>query len=563
VSQAGEGMAETHQVLLSRGIALFQQGRFAEAETIFREILRTQASHFDALHLLGVIALQTNRAERAMPLIEQAIKLNPWVASVHCDLGMALQALHRHEEALASYDRAIALQPDIPETHNNRGNLLRVLRRHEEALACFDQAITLRPDYAVAYRNRGIVLRELHRYADALASYDKAVALRPDFAEAHRNRGLVLRDLDRLEEALASYDRAIAAWPEHAAAHGNRSVVLQDVGRHRDALDGYAKAIALRPYDPDENWNHGLCLLLLGEFERGWRQYEWRKRRNPPVVSAPYRQPAWSGGRSAAGKTLFLYWEQGFGDTIQFYRYVRLVRALGATVVLSVQDALLRLIRHAQPDLEVIGETQVPAAFDYHCPLMSLPLAIETRLGSIPTAPRYLWAEEQLKLHWQARLPDRTRPKVGIAWSGSREHDIRNRSMDLRTFLPLLSDDVEWINLQKEIVADETDALRTDGRIAHFGEALTDFSETAALLDLMDLVITVDTSVAHLAGAMGKPVWIMLPYNADWRWLLDRSDSPWYPSARLFRQSAIGDWDGVVHRIRSELRGLIDAGTLA
>jgi Tfp pilus assembly protein PilF len=475
---------------------------------------------------------------------------------------MALQALRRYGEALASYDRAIALEPGIPETHNNRGNLLRILRRHEDALACFDKAIALRPDYAVAYRNRGIVLRELHSYTDALASYDKAVTLRPDFAEAYRNRGLVLRDLNRLEEALASYDRAIAVLPDHAAVHGNRGVVLQDLGRHQDALDSYTRAIALRPDDADENWNHGLCLLMLGQFERGWRQYEWRKRRDPPVVSASYEQPAWLGDRGVAGKTVFLYWEQGFGDTIQFYRYVRLVRALGAEVVLSVQDALLRLVRHTKPDIEVVGERQIPTTFDYHCPLMSLPLAFGTRLASIPTAPGYLWAEEQLKMRWQARLPARTRPRIGIAWSGSREHDIRNRSMDLAVLLPLLSDEVEWISLQKDVTPEELEIQRGDGRIAHFGDALTDFAETAALLDLVDLIIAVDTSVAHLAGAMGKPVWIMLPYNADWRWLLDRTDSPWYPSARLFRQRAIGDWDDVIGRVRVALRGLIDNGAL-
>ena len=438
--------------------------------------------------------------------------------------------------------------------------MLRLLKRNEEALQSFDRAITLKPDYAVAYRNRGIVLRELQRRDEALGSYDKAIALQPNFAEAYRNRGLVLRDLNRLEEALASYDRAIELRSDLAAAFGNRGVVLQDLARHDEALASYDRVVALRPEDGDENWNQGLCLLLLGQFERGWRQYEWRKRREPPIASRSYPQPCWLGSENIAGKTLFLYWEQGFGDTIQFCRYARLAQARGAKVILSVQDPLLALIRLAEPDLEVIGQDQTPRKFDYHCPLMSLPLAFGTTLETIPALPRYLCADDERRGRWETRLGPKTKPRVGVVWRGNLDHNINNRWVDLATLLPLLFDDMEWISLQKDIDGDDAEMLRREARVAWFGDELTDFSDTAALLDLMDIVITVDTGVAHLAGAMGKPVWIMLPYNAGWRWLLYRSDSPWYPSARLFRQRAIGNWDDVVQRVKSELRSFIDDG---
>jgi predicted O-linked N-acetylglucosamine transferase (SPINDLY family) len=342
------------------------------------------------------------------------------------------------------------------------------------------------------------------------------------------------------------------------STHGNRGVVLQDLARHDEALVSYDKAVALRPDDADENWNQGLCLLLFGQFERGWRQYEWRKRRDRPIAKRSYSEQTWLGRQDIAGKTLFLYWEQGFGDTIQFCRYAKLARARGAEIILSVQNPLHRLISQAMPDVNVIAGDLQPARFDYHCPLMSLPLAFGTTLETVPTAPRYLWADDELRARWEARLPPKIKPRVGIVWSGSSVHDIHNRSMDLAALLPLLSEDIQWIGLQKEIAANDAELLRRESRVACFGDELRDFSDTAALIDLTDLVITIDTSVAHLAGAMGKPVWLMLPYNADWRWLLHRIDSPWYPSARLFRQRAIGNWDDVVMRVKTELRSLTE-----
>jgi hypothetical protein len=398
------------------------------------------------------------------------------------------------------------------------------LNRAEEALASFDRAIALKPDYAEAYYNRGNALRDLTRHRDALASYEQAIALKPKYADAYNNYGAAQRELKRPEQALASYEQAIALQPDHAEAH----------------------------------LNHAFCLLQLGRFEQGWREHEWRNKLGEGAAVRPYPQPLWLGDEDIAGKTLFIHWEQGFGDTIQFSRFAKLAQARGARVVMAVQQPLCALLRGLGSAIRVVSPQEVPADCDYRCPTLSLPLALRTTLAAIPAEPSYLSADAELRAAWSARLAPKRRPRIGLVWSGSTKHkNDRNRSMEFEQLLPLLDADAEWICLQREIRENDGAALRQDGRVAFFGDDLGDFSDTAALLDLMDLVITIDTSVAHLAGAMGKPVWILLPFNPDWRWLLDRDDSPWYPSARLFRQQRIGDWAAVVERVTGELRSAI------
>jgi tetratricopeptide (TPR) repeat protein len=679
------------QDIFNQGMTLHQQGKLADAERIYRDVLRHQPDHFDALHLLGVIALQTRHTERAVELIRKAIALNAQVADAHSNLGKALLDLKRPADALASYDKAIALNPDFAmahsnrgislnnlkrpadalasydkaialnpnfamthinrgttllelkrpedalasydkaialnaefaEAHNNRGNALLELKRPENALASYDMAIALNPALADAHNNRGNALLDLNRSADALASYDKAIALNPELAEAHNNRGNALQRLNRPADALASYDKAIALEPYFVAAHSNRGNTLNDLKRPEEALASCDKAIALKPgfaeahnnrgnallglnrltdalanYDeaialepnlakahsnrgnallnlnrpidalascdkaialkPDyaeAYWNKSLCLLTLGHLEQGWRQYEWRKKCDEPIANRSLPQPLWLGEEDIAGKTVFIWWEQGLGDTIQFCRYAKLVEARGAKVIMSVQQPLHGLLNQISPTIQIIGPDEVPSKFDYHCPLLSLPLAFRTTLETIPAQQQYLKADEQLRLAWAARLPPRTKPRIGLAWSGRTTHKNHyNRSIELEQFLPILNQDSDWVCLQKEVREKDLAVLQQLGRVAFFGDDLNDFSDTAALLDLMDLVITVDTSVAHLAGAMGKPVWILLPNNPDWRWLLDRNDSPWYPTVRLFRQNDTRAWDNVIVRVHDALQ---------
>lgn len=571
-------------------MALHQQGRLAEAESGYRDVLREMPGHFDALHLSGVVAFQTGRAQRGTELIARAIAIDPGLAAAHFHLGVALCALGRFADGLASYDRAIALQPDYAkahanrgvalcelkrfaeglasydmaialqpahaESHNNRGNALRELKRPAEALASYDRAIALNGNYAVAHGNRGNALRDLGRFAEALASFDRSLALKADEADVENNRANALRDLKRFDEALAGYDRAIALQPNHADAHSNRGNTLRDLGRYDQALSSYDKAIASRSDFAEALYNKGTLLLTLGDFAGGWPLYEWRKRRDEPMGVRRYAQPEWLGKEDIAGKTVFLHWEQGFGDTIQFCRYARLVQARGARVILSVQDPLLPLLTQLAAGIEVVGANDVPAAFDYHCALMSLPLALGTMLDSIPAAPSYLRADDERKARWTARLGHKTRPRIGLAWSGNRDYaDDADRSIALASFSRVPSDGVEWISLQKEIREADLEAMRALPPIAFHGDALDDFADTAALVEQMDLVVTVDTGIAHLAGALGRQVWILLPFRPDFRWLLERRDSPWYPSARLFRQGETRDWlpvlDAVSHALRT------------
>ena len=517
--QAKKPVPATLQVKFQQGLALHQQGKLADAEKFYQEVIQLEPRHFDAQHMLGVIALQTRRTQRGVEIIAKAIELNPNVAAAHSNLGEGLNNLKRPEQALASYDKAIALKPDLAEAHNNRGNALRDLGRHEEAIASYEKAIVLKPDYAEAHNNRGNALRKLTHHEEALPSYDKAIALKPDYAEAHYNRGNALKDLKHLEEAIASYDKAIALKPDYAEAYLNKS----------------------------------LLLLLMGRFEEGWRLYEWRQK--PKLSRAQsYSQPLWSGKEDIAGKTLFVHCEQGLGDTIQFCRYATLAEAHGAKVIMSAQDLLMWLVKQLSPTIDVINAKSEPSHFDYHIPLLSMPLAFKTTSQSIPSYSPYLFADTNKQKTWKQQLGTKTKFRIGLTWSGSPEHtNDHNRSIALKFLEPLLELPIEFHSLQKEYREKDKVLLGKLSQLQDHNSELHDFSDTAALLSELDLVISVDTAVAHLAGALGKTVWILLPFIPDYRWMLDRSDSPWYPTAVLFRQATMGDWEGIIDKVRNRL----------
>jgi tetratricopeptide (TPR) repeat protein len=576
-------------VKFREGLALHQQGRLIEAERFYREVLEQAPTHFDTLHFLGVLALQTLRTESGIELIEKAIALNPNSFGAYNNLGLGLRDLRRFDAALECFDKALALKPSFAEAHNGRGITLRDLKRPPDALASLDEAIVLKPDYAEAHNNRGVVLRDLKRlddtlasftaairlkpdyveaytnrgkalqdmgrFADALVNFDRAVALRPDDATAWCGRGLVLQDLGRLDDALASFDRAVTLKPDYPEAYNNRGIALQELRRRHEAIASFDKAVTLRPNYAEAYNNQSLCLLQEGHFEQGFRLYEWRKKLEEPVGNRSFPQPLWLGQEDISHKTLFVHWEQGLGDTILFSRFGALLKAQGAKVVMSVQEPLYRLFAQMKPHVEIIHEHEVPAEFDYQTPLMSLPLALRTTVQTIPSKPRYIFADEELRSAWSVRLPPKTKPRIGIVWStDTKRKSGYDRSIDLTGFLPLLSADVHWISLQKETNDADAALLREHHQIVSYHNDLRDFADTAALIDHLDLVITIDTSVAHLAGAMGKPVWIMLPYNADWKWLLDRDDTPWYPTARLFRRDDPRSWGDMIAQVAIVLR---------
>ena len=361
----------------------------------------------------------------------------------------------------------------------------------------------------------------------------------------------------RLQEALAVYDRILSLEPECVEALSDRGFIQQELRRYSEALASYDKAISICPDYAEAQFNKSRLKLLLGQYAEGWSLYEWRwKVDKYKIYFKDFKQPLWLGDQPIAGRTILLHAEQGFGDVIQFVRYVAMVEELGARVLLGVHPVLISLMQSLHGAFTLGTKLDALPAFELHCPLGSLPLAFKTEVDNIPTDIPYLFADPQRRDIWRVRLGNKVRPRVGLAWSGSAAHsNDRNRSMALRSLEPLLCLNFEFHSLQQEIRAEDQAALAGFSEILCHESELLDFADTAALVAEMDLVISVDTSVAHLAGALGKAVWILLPYAPDYRWMIERSDSPWYPTARLFRQSTIGDWGGVIEAVCSELQG--------
>ena len=521
----------------------------------YRSALELRPGFADGHFNLGNALDDLGRYEAAVASYRSALALKPGFAEAHNNLGSALSHLERHEEAIASCRSALALRPGFAEAHNNLGRALNDLKRYDEAIGSCRSALALKPDFAEAYSNLGSALNNLKRHEEAIASCRQALAIQPGLAEAHSNLGAALSAVDRHEEAIASCQRALAIKPELADAHNNLGNALNACNRHEEAIAIYQRALALQPDLAEAHLNQSFALLAIGDFEHAWKEYEWRWLTREFERLPKFKQQPWRGAGDLSGKRILLHNEQGFGDTLQFVRYVPLVAARGARVVLEVQRPLKALAGSVAGVDEVVAEGEALPGFDYQCPLLSLPLAFGTTLQSIPGEVPYLHPAPDRVAKWRALLGERTGLRIGLAWSGNRnQKNDHNRSIGLARLLPLLSvPGVRFVGLQKELREEDVEVLGKVPGFTHLGEQLEDFADTAAAVSLLDLVITVDSAVAHLAGALGRPVWVLLPFAADWRWLLEREDSPWYPSARLFRQPKIGDWDSVIARLREEL----------
>jgi tetratricopeptide (TPR) repeat protein len=427
----------------------------------------------------------------------------------------------------------------------------------EHAVQLFDQAIALEPSRAEPYYKRANALKDMARHEAAIASYDQAIERRTDYAHAYCNRGVVEQALGRVEAALSSYERAIALDPTDFMAPYNRALLMQDCSRWEEALADYDHAIALNAQFADALYNRSMVQLFLGDFDSGWRGYEWRwvnARRLGIGEARTFTQPRWQ-GEDLAGKSLLLYAEAGLGDTLQFCRYAPLCARLGATVSLEIQAPLVRLLEALEGVSQVIAAGSALPTSDYESPLLSLPLAFKTTLDSIPAPKSYLRADGARIAQWQTRLGPRSRPRIGLAWSGNPRNAIdARRSIMLAYWIGHLPVGFEYYSLQTQVREFDRAVLESSSLIISFDDALLDFQNTAALCACMDLVITVDTSLAHLAGALGQRTWVLLAHTPDFRWLRDRTDSPWYPSLRLYRQAAAGDWIGVFERVAADLR---------
>ena len=539
----------------NRGLALYGLNKLTEAITSYDQALERNPDYAEAWYNRGLALQGLTQLDAAIVSYDRAIEHKPDYAEAWLSRGNALQELKQYDAAVASYEKAIGIRPYDAVACYNRSVTLHEFKQYAAALAGYDRVLSLEPDHAEAWSNRGVALQELKQYESAVASYDQAIGIKPDYAEAFYNRAMALQELKHLEAAVASYDQAIALKPEYAEAWSSRGVALQELDQREAAMASFDQATALDSGHVNAYYNKSLALLSVGDYRKGWELHEWRwKRDDFPSPRRNFTQPLWLGDASIAGKTILLHSEQGLGDTIQFCRYVKLVVDLGARVILEVEQPLIGLLKQLESVAEFVVRGEVLPWFDFHCPLMSLPLAFKTTIETIPSASKYLSGESERVAEWSRRLGRKTKPRIGLVWSGNKWNtNLLYRSFPLSELIPWLSPEFQYVSLQQEVWEADKSTFQAHARILHYGDELNDFIDTAALCELMDMIITIDTSVAHLSGAMGKPTCLMLPFFSDWRWLLDRNDSPWYDSVRLYRQEARGDWQGVFSRINADI----------
>lgn len=510
---------------LARAVALHQQGELSAAAVLYMQIVRADPAHFDALHLLGVYALQVGDLPTAHSFVSRALQVQPRQPEALVHFSAILQQQGRPKKALAAIELALDIDPDSVQALSNCAALLSFqLKRPAEALPLLERALLLDACHADAWNNLAYALIALRRYDEALPCAARALRLKPDYPLALYNQGNALQLLNRTAEAMRSYDAALALAPELF----------------------------------DAQFGQSACRLLMADLERGFVQYEWRWRK-PGYRQhlESYQQPLWLGDAPLQGKTLLVHREQGLGDTLHMCRYAPLLAAQGARVILRVQAPLKTLLAGVAGVHAVIDDADPLPAFDLHIPLLSLPLALRTRLDDIPAAVPYVHADAERAAAWRARLGPSAKPRLGLAWAGNPKHDNdAARSIPLTRIQCLLAPRFDWIALQPDPRAADRALMQELPALRGYAAEQTDFDETAALVAQLDLVICVDTAIAHLAGAMGKPVWLLLPFAPDWRWMLEREDSPWYPSMRLFRQRREGDWDEVLDRVAQALAAL-------
>jgi tetratricopeptide (TPR) repeat protein len=559
--------ARPHDVEVWLGLANAEagRGRLGPAIAAFEQVVRQRPDHVEAHTNLGIALARQRQLAEAVTHLQTAVRLRPDHAKAHNNLGVALAEMGKKTEARASWREAARLKPDYAEAFFNLAVSLAEERQFEEAIPAYIQAITIRPDYPEALNNLGLALTEQQRYTDAVPVLQQAIRLKPDYHEAHNNLALALVELGRYPETIASFQEALRLNPSYIEAHNNYGTALAAMGRTKDALAVYQVALWLKPDYAEVHWNRALAWLQTGDYARGWPEYEWRWKRKR-ARPRPFEQPRWD-GQPLDGKTILIYCEQGMGDTIQFIRYAKRVQEAGGRVLVECPPELMGLLKSCPGIDQLVPERSELPPFDVQVPLLSLPGIFKTTLDTVPAEIPYLSVEGG---GWRVEgersplpPPPSTLLKVGIAWQGNPKHRWdRHRSIPLGQFEPLARVvGVKLYSLQKGPGVEQLSALGGRFQVTDFGEALDGkagpFMDTAAILSSLDLLITCDSVLCHLAGALGKPVWVAVSFLSDWRWMHGREDTPWYPTMRLFRQTDLGDWTPVFERMTGELARLV------
>lgn len=537
-------------------IALQDQRKLDEAKESYCKAISLVPDYAEAHYNLANVFKEQGRLDEAIKSYRQAITLIPDYAEALSNLGNVLQEQGKLDEAIASFRQSTEVKPDYIEAYCNLGNALKEQDKLDEAVTIYNRAIAINPQYADIHYNLGNALSEQNRPDEAIVSYSRAIELKPDYAEAYCNLGNVYQEQDKLDEAVEKYRQAIEFKPDYVIAHNNLGTILQGLGKFDEAITSYDKAIEIKQDYAEAHMNRSLIHLLIEKFQQGWSEYEWRLRTKTHSLR-DFNQPKWDGS-PLDGKSILVHSEQGLGDNIQFVRYLPMVKAKGGHVIFECRKDLFHLLKNCSGFDEIIEQTphSIPSVqFDLQVPLLSLPGIFDTKLDTIPSDTPYIPVDSNFVTQWSSRLDHNDTYKVGIVWAGSPTNKLgRNRSCSLSDFAPLAEiPDITFYSLQKGPAALEANNPPKGMKIINLGNELNDFTDTAAAIENLDLVISVDTAIVHLAGAIGKPIWALLHLVPTWRWLLQGDDTPWYPGMRLFRKTQLNDWTGVFKQVKKAL----------
>jgi tetratricopeptide (TPR) repeat protein len=517
-------------------VKYYQAGNLQQAENLYKEILENQPDNIDALYFLGVI----------------------------------LQHKKDYDSAISSYRKTLHLNPHNPDVYYNLGLIFQDKAEADEAIKCYRQAIKLKPNFADVYYNLGLIFQDNAEADNAIANYKIFLQFNSKDADAYLNLGHAYQMKGQLDEAITYFQKAIQFNTDLPEAYCNLGSAFRDKVQPEVAIPYYQKAIQLYPDFADAHWGLARSLLLAGNFNQGWKEYEWRWKSTDYLKYSCFHRPVnftqpILNGSDIAGHTVLIYAEQGLGDEIQFVRYAPLVAQHGAKVIIECHKELSTLLQPIESVKHVIVQGEPLPDFDVQCPLLTLPLVFNTTLENIPAKVPYIFVNPVLRQGWKDKIQqDNSKMKVGLVWNGNpKNKNDMNRSIPFSKISQFIHcSDITFYSLQKGNAAEQSRNRPLGMKLVDLSEEINNFSDTAAIIENLDLTISVDTSVAHLAGALGKPIWTLIPFAPDWRWMLNREDSPWYPTMRLFRQLSPGDWESVIFRVKDELRQLLESNLL-